>query len=62
MSTPEEKLQAIEHAVSVAKKRLEDLVRLKEKGQISKAQLYEMDMTIDCIQRGEKILKDGAVW
>lgn len=62
MSTPQEKLEAIQHAVEVAKKRLVRLDALKSVNALTKAQDYEREMTIDCIQRGEKILKEKAVW
>jgi hypothetical protein len=60
MSTLQEKLQAIDHAVNVARRRQKTLETMKEFGALDKAREYELDMTIDCIQRGKKILKENG--
>lgn len=53
MSTDAEKREAIEHAVQAARWRLAALIIMPSH---SKAELYEMDMTKECIKRGEAIL------
>lgn len=57
MSTEKEKLEAISHAVNAAERRRQDLYRLKKQGQISRAQMFELDMIEDCIKRGNLLLK-----
>lgn len=59
MSTPKEKLQAIQHAVDIAKQRLISLEKKKALKTLTRSELYEIDMHKDCIARGEKILKDS---
>lgn len=54
MSTPDEKLEAIRHAVAVAERRLADLNALPRAH--TKAETYERDMTIECIRRGRALL------
>ena len=51
-----ERREEIQHAVNIAKARLQSLKNLQASGFLSKAGRYEMEMTLDCIQRGEKIL------
>jgi hypothetical protein len=55
MSTPEEKLKAIYHAVRFAKEREAQLRSLPV---LNKAEKYELEMTLDCIKRGEKLLSE----
>lgn len=57
MSTPTEKTEAIRHAVQVARFRLNEL---KAKPFPTRAEIFERDMVLDCIQRGENILKGEA--
>jgi hypothetical protein len=57
MSTEAEKRQAIARAVTVARRRLEEL---NAKPHLSKAELYERDMTLNCIDMGERILKPAS--
>jgi hypothetical protein len=58
MSTPAEQLQAIKHAVFVSERRLKEL---DARPQLTRAELYERDMVVDCIQRGKKILASSGV-
>jgi hypothetical protein len=54
--TPAEKIEGIRAAVKIAKLRLGLLDDWKKQGLLSQAQKYERLMTIDCIQRGERLL------
>jgi hypothetical protein len=65
MSTNAEKLEAIEHSLMVARKRLLHLQTLKDMSPnnplvFNKAQQYEMDQVINLIEKGERILKDSG--
>ncbi len=48
-----EEREAIKHAVAVARRRLEEL---DGKPRLTRAEFFEREMTLDCIQRGEKML------
>lgn len=58
MSSPHEKIEAIRHAVKIAKDRLARLEALEAVGAMTKAQSYEKAMTIECINKGEKLLRE----
>ena len=60
MSTEAEKIEAIRHAVAVAKKtvfKYETLLSIGSK--LHKTQEYELDMARDCVKRGEAILNQS---
>lgn len=53
MSTLNEKTQAITHALWIAERKLKEL---NEKPLLTRAEIYEKDMTIDCIKRAKRFL------
>ena len=53
MSTPKEQRESIQHAVEAAERRLKEL---ESKPLLSRAEVFERDMTIYCIKQGNKIL------
>lgn len=54
------KLEGVELSVNVAKRRLVRLESLKSINALSKAESYELDMTIECIRKGEQILRENG--
>lgn len=54
--TPQEKIEGIREAVRIAELRLELLDEWNQQGLLTQAQKYERLMTIDCIQKGKKLL------
>lgn len=55
MSTVKEQLDTIRFSVDQAKRRLKEF-ELKPK--LTRAESFEKDMTVDCIELGEKLLKE----
>lgn len=62
MSTTDEKLQAIKHAMEQTKKRIQTLETIKSVSKLHKSQQYELDMCHDMMKRGEQLLKDYGQW
>lgn len=54
MSTQQEQMQAIAYSVQVAERRLKEL---QAKTTLTREEVFEKDMTEDCIRRGKAILK-----
>jgi isopropylmalate/homocitrate/citramalate synthase len=61
MSTTQEKLQAIKHAVEQAKRIVNKLETIKSVSKLHKTQEYELEMAKDCVERGEKILFENQM-
>lgn len=59
MSTLQEKLDCIYYSVEAAKKRRAELDIKQKNKTMTRAELFELDMTVKCIQDGEKILKEN---
>lgn len=55
MSTKQEQIEAIRNALNIAEKRRD---RLQMFDWLSPKDSYELDMTLECIRRGEIILKE----
>lgn len=57
MSTYQEKIEAIKHAMETTKKRIDRLEYLKKsRGILEKAESYELDMCYELMERGRKLL------
>ena len=56
MSSPEEKIQAIKHAVAIAEKEVLKLETLKSVSYLCKEDQYKLDMAKECVRRGKEII------
>lgn len=57
MSTPQEKIEAVKHSMSVTQKRIDRLEYLKKsRGILEPSESHELDMCYDLMERGRKLL------
>jgi len=56
----QENIQAIKHAIEVAKKTVNKLELIKSVSKLHRYQELELDMAKECVARGERLLKEAG--